>query len=189
MDIPLQHCNKDILRRMNRHGDRESLTALMNKIKDKIPNVIFRSTFITGFPGETEEQFNELAEFAADMKFQRLGCFAYSSEEDTKAAEMPDQIDEEIKQKRADIIMEHQQQVMAEYCESLVGKEIEVLVEGFDKLAECFFGRSYADAPEVDGCVFFTCDGEKPKAGDFVKVRVTDYTGCDPVGEFVGKID
>ena len=91
--------------------------------------------------------------------------------------------------KRADIIMEHQQQVMAEYCESLVGKEIEVLVEGFDKLAECFFGRSYADAPEVDGCVFFTCDGEKPKAGDFVKVRVTDYTGCDPVGEFVGKID
>lgn len=189
MDIPLQHCNKDILRRMNRHGDRESLTALMNKIKDKIPNVIFRSTFITGFPGETEEQFNELAEFAADMKFQRLGCFAYSPEEDTKAAEMPDQIDEEIKQKRADIIMEHQQQVMAEYCESLVGKEIEVLVEGFDKLAECFFGRSYADAPEVDGCVFFTCDGEKPKAGDFVKVRVTDYTGCDPVGEFVGKID
>ena len=189
MDIPLQHCNKDILRRMNRHGDRESLTALMNKIKDKIPNVIFRSTFITGFPGETEEQFNELAEFAADMKFQRLGCFAYSPEEDTKAAEMPDQIDEEIKQKRADIIMEHQQQVMAEYCESLVGKEIEVLVEGFDKLAECFFGRSYADAPEVDGCVFFTCDGEKPKAGDFVKVRITDYTGCDPVGEFVGKID
>ena len=102
---------------------------------------------------------------------------------------MPDQIDDEIKQKRADIIMEHQQLVMAEYCESLVGKEIEVLVEGFDKLAECFFGRSYADAPEVDGCVFFTCDGEKPKAGDFVKVRVTDYTGCDPVGEFVGKID
>ena len=77
---------------------------------------------------------------------------------------------------------------LAEYCESLVGKEIEVLVEGFDNLAECFFGRSYADAPEVDGCVFFTCDGEKPKAGDFVKVRVTDYTGCDPVGEFVGKI-
>ena len=105
MDIPLQHCNKDVLRRMNRHGDRESLTALMNKIKDKIPNVIFRSTFITGFPGETEEQFNELAEFAAEMKFQRLGCFAYSPEEDTKAAEMPDQIDEEIKQKRADIIM------------------------------------------------------------------------------------
>lgn len=83
------------------------------------------------------------------MKFQRLGCFAYSPEEDTKAAEMPDQIDEEIKQKRADIIMEHQQQVMAEYCESLVGKEIEVLVEGFDKLAECFFGRSYADAPRL----------------------------------------
>lgn len=185
IDIPLQHCNGEVLKNMNRRGNRESLTALLNKIKTKIPNVIFRSTFITGFPGETEEQFEELADFAAEIKFQRLGCFPYSKEEDTKASLMENQIDDDIKQKRADIIMEHQQSVMAEYCESLIGSDVEVLVEGYDKLAECFFGRTYADAPEVDGCVFFTCDGEKPKAGDFVKVKVTDYMGCDPVGERV----
>ena len=185
IDIPLQHCNGEVLRNMNRRGNRESLTALLNKIKSKIPNVIFRSTFITGFPGETEEQFEELADFAAEIKFQRLGCFPYSKEEDTKASLMENQIDDDIKQKRADIIMEHQQSVMAQYCERLVGSEVEVLVEGYDKLAECFFGRTYADAPEVDGCVFFTCDGEKPKAGDFVKVKITDYMGCDPVGECV----
>ena len=170
---------------MNRHGDRESLTRLLNKIKAKIPDVVIRTTFICGFPGETDEQFEELAEFAADMRFQRLGCFLYSREEDTKAAQMPNQIDEDIKQKRAEIIMEHQQSVMADYCESLVGKEIEVLVEGYDRLAECYFGRTYADAPEVDGCVFFTCGENKPKAGDFIKVKINDYTGCDPVGEAV----
>lgn len=185
IDIPLQHCNGEVLRNMNRRGNRESLTALLNKIKSKIPNVIFRSTFITGFPGETEEQFEELADFAAEIKFQRLGCFPYSKEEDTKASLMENQIDDDIKQKRADIIMEHQQSVMAQYCESLIGSEVEVLVEGYDKLAECFFGRTYADAPEVDGCVFFTCNGEKPKAGDFVKVKINDYMGCDPVGERV----
>ena len=185
IDIPLQHCNGEVLKNMNRRGDRESLTALLNKIKSKIPNVIFRSTFITGFPGETEEQFEELADFAAEIKFQRLGCFPYSKEEDTKASLMENQIDDDIKQKRADIIMEHQQSVMAQYCESLVGSEVEVLVEGYDKLAECFFGRTYADAPEVDGCVFFTCNCEKPKTGDFVKVKITDYMGCDPVGECV----
>lgn len=183
IDLPLQHCNNEVLKNMNRRGSRESLTALLNKIKARIPDVIFRSTFITGFPGETEEQFEELAEFAADIRFQRLGCFAYSAEEDTEAALMPNQIDEETKQRRADIIMEHQQSVMAQFCESLIGKEIEVLVEGYDKLAECFFGRSYADAPEVDGCVFFTCKGKKPKAGDFVTVTVTDFMGCDPIGE------
>lgn len=183
IDIPLQHCNGEVLKRMNRHGNKVSLTALLNKIKAKIPNVVLRSTFITGFPGETDEQYEELAEFAAEIKFQRLGCFAYSKEEDTKAALMPDQIDDEIKQKRAEIIMEHQQGVMADYCEGLIDTSIEVLVEGYDKLAECFYGRSYADAPEVDGCVFFTCSGDKPKAGNFVNVKITDYMGCDPIGE------
>lgn len=183
IDLPLQHCNGDVLKRMNRHGSLKELTELINKIRVKIPDVVLRTTFITGFPGETEEQFEELAQFAADMRFERLGCFAYSQEENTPAAKMPDQIDEEIKQKRADIIMEHQQSVMADYCESLIGTEIEVLVEGFDKLAECYFGRSYADSPEVDGCVFFTCKSQKLAIGEFVKVKITDYMGCDPVGE------
>lgn len=185
IDIPLQHCNGEVLKRMNRRGNRESLTALLNKIKDRIPNVIFRSTFITGFPGETEEQFEELAEFAKDIRFQRLGCFPYSREEDTKASDYPDQLDDEIKQKRADIIMEHQQGVMADYCESLIGTEVEVLVEGWDRIAECWFGRTYADAPEVDGCVFFTSDGQKPVIGDFVTVKVEDCMGIDPVGVMV----
>ena len=169
IDIPLQHCNGEVLKRMNRRGNRESLTALLNKIKDRIPNVIFRSTFITGFPGETEEQFEELAEFAKDIRFQRLGCFPYSREEDTKAADYPDQLDDEIKQKRADIII----------------TEVEVLVEGWDRIAECWFGRTYADAPEVDGCVFFTSDGQKPVIGDFVTVKVEDCMGIDPVGVMV----
>ena len=184
IDLPLQHCNSDILRKMHRRGNRESLTALLRKMREKIPNVIFRSTFITGFPGETEEQFEELAEFAKEINFQRLGCFAYSQEENTPAAKMPEQLDEETKQRRADIIMEHQQQVMADYCESLIGTEAEVLVEGYDRLAECWYGRTYADAPEVDGCVFFTAD-KKPAVGDFVTVKITDYMGCDPVGERV----
>ncbi len=182
IDLPLQHCNSDILKRMHRRGDRESLTALLHKMKEKIPNVIFRTTFITGFPGETEEQFEELAEFAKEINFQRLGCFAYSQEENTPAAKMPDQIDDEVKQRRADIIMEHQQTVMADYCESLIDTDVEVLVEGYDRLAECWYGRSYADAPEVDGCVFFTAD-KKPAVGDFVTVRITDYMGCDPIGQ------
>ena len=185
IDLPLQHCNGEILRRMNRRGNRESLTALLQEIKEKMPNVVLRSTFITGFPGETEEQFEELAEFANDIRFQRLGCFAYSQEEDTPAALMPDQIDDDIKQERADIIMDNQQTIMAEYCESLLGTDIEVLCEGFDRIAECFYGRSYADAPEVDGCVFFTCGDKKPKAGEFVRVHIDDYLGCDPVGVMI----
>ena len=185
LDIPLQHINNEILRRMNRRGDRESLTALLKKLRGKIPGVVIRTTFITGFPGESEEQFEQLAQFADDIRFERLGCFAYSQEEDTPAADFPDQLDEETKQNRADIIMEQQQTVMAEYCESLIGKEIEVLCEGFDRIAECFFGRSYADAPEVDGCVFFTCGDRKPKAGEFVRVMIDDYLGCDPVGTMI----
>ncbi len=185
IDLPLQHCNGEVLKRMNRHGNNEVLRELLNKIRAKIPNVILRSTFITGFPGETEEQFEELAQFAKDMKFERLGCFAYSQEEGTPAARLEPQLDDETKQKRADIIMEQQQDIMANYCESLLDTEIEVLVEGFDKLAECYFGRSYADSPEVDGCVFFNAGDKKPSIGEFVKVKICDYMGCDPVGEMV----
>lgn len=185
IDIPLQHCNKRILKAMNRRGDKESLTALFSKIRAKIPNVILRTTLITGFPTETEEEFNELSQFVKDTKFQRLGCFAYSQEEDTPAAVMEGQIDQELKQKRAEIIMTQQQNIMNEYNEGLIGKTLDVLVEGYDRYAECYFGRSYADAPEVDGNVFFTISGNKPKMGDFVHVKITDYLDCDPIGEMV----
>lgn len=185
IDLPLQHCNAEILKSMNRRGSRESLTALLNKIRDRIPNVVLRTTFISGFPGETEEQFEELCEFAKEIEFDRLGCFPYSQEEDTPAAAFPNQLDEETKQERADIIMEQQQLIMTRRCEKLVGTTAEVLVEGFDRIAECWYGRTYADAPEVDGCVFFTTGGKKPKPGDFVNVKITDYLNVDLVGEIM----
>jgi len=185
IDLPLQHCNAEILKSMNRRGSRESLTALLNKIRDRIPNVVLRTTFISGFPGETEEQFEELCEFAKEIEFDRLGCFPYSQEEDTPAAAFPNQLDEETKQNRADIIMEQQQLIMTRRCEKLVGTTVEVLVEGFDRIAECWYGRTYADAPEVDGCVFFPTGGKKPSIGDFVNVKITDYLNVDLVGEMM----
>ena len=185
IDLPLQHCNAEILKSMNRRGSRESLTALLNKIRDRIPNVVLRTTFISGFPGETEEQFEELCEFAKEIEFDRLGCFPYSQEEDTPAAAFPNQLDGETKQNRADIIMEQQQLIMTRRCEKLVGTTAEVLVEGFDRIAECWYGRTYADAPEVDGCVFFTTGGKKPSIGSFVNVKITDYLNVDLVGEIM----
>lgn len=185
LDLPLQHCDKDVLKRMNRKGDREYLTKLIAKLRDRIPGLTLRSTFIAGFPGETEEQFEQLAEFAKEIKFQRLGCFPYSQEEDTPAARLPDQIDEDTKLKRAEIIMEQQQLIMEEYAEDMIGKEVEVVCEGFDKIAGCFYGRTDGDCPEVDGNIFFTPAAIKPQTGSFVKVRIIDYIGIDPVGEMI----
>lgn len=184
IDLPLQHANGRILKRMNRHGDKEILTELIKKLRDRIPNLTLRTTFITGFPGETEEEFNELAEFVHNMRFERMGCFAYSPEEDTPAASFPDQIDDEVKKHRRDIIMEQQSEIMAENCEKMIGKTIKVLFEGFDRYAECYFGRSAADAPEVDGKVFFTVTGQKPTVGDIVDIEITDYIDVDLIGEY-----
>lgn len=182
IDIPLQHCNKRVLKSMNRHGDREWLEELIAKIRRKIPGVVLRTTLIAGFPGETEEEFNELSEFVNEIKFERLGCFAYSREEGTPAAEMENQIDEDVKLKRQDIIMEQQQGIMYDYCQGLIGKSITVLCEGFDRYAECYYGRSAADSPDVDGKVFFTANGVKPQPGDFVTVKIDDCLTCDPIG-------
>ncbi|MBQ2348292.1 MAG: 30S ribosomal protein S12 methylthiotransferase RimO [Clostridia bacterium] len=185
IDMPLQHCDGAVLKRMNRKGNREEFTALINKLRERIPGLTLRTTFIAGFPGETEEQFEQLAEFAREIGFERMGCFAYSQEEDTPAAKMPDQIDEDIKQQRADILMEQQQTVMEKLCEKLIDTETEVITEGFDRYAECYFGRSKADAPEVDGKVFFTTTGRKPSLGEIVKVKITDFLDCDPIGEMI----
>jgi ribosomal protein S12 methylthiotransferase len=168
---------------MRRSGSREELTALIQKMRARIPNLILRTTLITGFPGETEEDFTELAEFVREIKFERLGCFAYSREEGTAAAEMPDQIDDEVKQHRMELIMEEQMGLMQEWGESFIGKTQRILVEGFDRYAECWFGRSYADAPDIDGKVFFTVSGKKPKPGDFIQVKITDCVDGDLTGE------
>ncbi len=185
LDLPIQHCNGDVLRRMNRKGDRSSLTELIGKLRSRIPGLTLRSTLIAGFPGETEEQFAELAQFVKDIRFQRLGCFSYSQEENTPAAKLPEQLDDDIKEKRAEIIMEQQQLIMEDYADGLIGSEVEVLTEGFDKYAECYFGRTKGDCPEVDGFIFFTASGIKPLPGSFVTVKITDRLGIDPVGEMV----
>ena len=183
IDLPLQHCNERVLKAMNRRGSKESLTALINKIRERIPSVVLRTTLITGFPTETDEEFEELAEFAKEMKFERLGCFPYSTEEDTPAAEL-EQVDKNVRGYRADAIMRSQELVMEDYCQSKIGSTVKVLVEGFDRYAECFFGRSYADAPEVDPNVFFTSE-DKVTMGEFVNVEISDFLECDLIGEVV----
>lgn len=185
IDIPLQHCNKDVLRRMNRSGDKDSLLALINKLRKEIPDIVIRTTFIAGFPGETEEEFTELCQFAKDAKFQRMGCFPYSIEEGTPAAEFPNQLDEETKAHRAEIIMDQQSYIMDEYLESQIGKEMEILCEGYDRYAECYFGRGYCDAPDVDTVTFFTTTGEKPKIGEFYNVEITDFLDSSLVGKII----
>ena len=182
LDIPIQHCNGEILRRMNRRGDRESLSALLEKIRRRLPGVTLRTTLITGFPGETEEQFCELAEFVKQQRFDRLGCFAYSAEEDTPAASFPDQVAEQVKRDRMELIMNDQLTIVQEKNAEKLGKELEVLIEGYDDYIKCYYGRSAADAPEVDGKVFFL--STRPLViGDFVKVRVNDTLEYDLLGE------
>lgn len=185
IDLPLQHASGPILKAMNRRGDRQSLTALMNKIRERVPGVVLRTTLITGFPGETEEDFTELAEFVKDVKFERLGCFAYSQEEGTPAAELPGQLDEEVKVHRAELIMDRQMEIMERQGVELIGKTLEVLVEGYDRYAECWFGRSWRDAPDVDGKIFFTTGGKRPRLGSFVQVMVEDCMDCDLTGRLV----
>ena len=182
LDIPLQHTDGEILRRMNRKGDRESLTALIDRIRAKIPDITLRTTFITGFPGESEEQFCSLHEFIKETRFDRLGCFTYSPEEDTIAATYDDQIDEQLKARRMEIIMEDQSYIAAEKNEEKIGSVVEVLIEGWDDYIKCYFGRSTADAPEIDGKVFFTSDCPLV-IGEYVYVIVNDCLEYDLLGE------
>ena len=183
IDMPIQHCDGDILKKMNRPGDEKFLRELVEKIREKVPGVVLRTMLITGFPTESEEQFNALAEFVKDVRFDRLGCFAYSEEEGTKAAQMDGQVDEETRQHRADIIMEQQQFIMAQKNSEVQGKTITVVTEGFDRYGECYFGRSAADAPDIDGKIFFTSPGRKLVPGKFVPVKINDMLDYDLIGE------
>ncbi len=182
VDLPLQHCSGPVLRAMRRFGDRETLTALIGKMRERIPGLVLRTTVIAGFPGETEEDFAELCDFIKEIRFERLGCFAYSQEEDTPAAEMENQIEEEEKRRRAGRVMETQMGIMQDWGEAQVGKSFDVLTEGFDEETQCWFGRSYADAPEIDGRVYFTA-ADVPAPGQFVRVRITACMDCDLMGE------
>ena len=182
LDIPIQHVNGEILKKMNRKGDKESLSALIDKIRAKIPEITLRTTLITGFPGETEEQFCEMAEFVKEKRFDRLGCFPYSAEEGTLAAELDGQIDEQTKNDRMENIMEMQMTIAAEKNEEMADTVTEVIIEGWDDYIKCYFGRTAADAPEVDGKIFFM--STRPlKIGDFAKVRINDCIDYDLLGE------
>ena len=182
LDIPLQHCDGTVLKRMNRKGDRASLEALIEKIRARIPDITLRTTLITGFPGETEEQFQSLCEFVQNVRFDRLGCFAYSEEEGTPAAGFDGAVDPQTRQDRAENIMELQLSVTAEKNEAKIGSLQEVLCEGYDNYIRCYFGRSAADAPEIDGKIFFI--SPRPlEIGEFYPVRINDTLDYDLLGE------
>lgn len=182
LDIPIQHVNGEILKRMNRRGDRETLTALIKKIRAVVPDITLRTTLITGFPGETEEQYEQLHNFVKEIKFDRLGCFTYSAEEGTIAAEYDGQIDEQTKQDRAEHIMETQLDIAAEKNRAKIGTVQRVLIEGWDDYIKCYYGRSAADAPEIDGKVFFMAKRQLV-IGDFVDVQINDTIEYDLLGE------
>ncbi len=184
MDIPLQHCSKNVLKRMNRHGNRETLTALLNKIRERIDGVTIRTTFIAGFPGETEDEFNELCEFVEEMRFERMGCFAYSEEEGTPAARLDGMLDPEIRLERAEIINERQNAILDEINENLVGKALEAIVEGYDAYTDSYYGRTYMDAPEIDTQISFVC-GYELEAGDIVEVEIINVVEGELTGEVI----
>ena len=184
LDVPVQHISTPILKAMNRRDTEETLRALFAKLRREIPGVVLRTTLIAGFPGETEEDFEKLCRFVQEEKFERLGCFAYSQEEGTVAAKMDGQLGEELKKHRAEVVMDTQYPIAEAYNRSQIGKTLEVVVEGFDKYAECFFGRSTADAPDIDPKVFFTSKiGHS--TGEFVPVKIEDTMEYDLIGTAV----
>ena len=185
LDIPLQHVSKRILSSMHRPGDRESLTALIETLRDRIPGLVLRTSLIVGLPGETDEEFAELCEFLQDVRIERAGVFEFSPEEGTEAAELPDQIDDETKMYRRLIVEELQSGVIDDYNLSRMHETLDVLCEGWDEDAALYFGRSYADSVEVDGRVWFASDA-LCEPGDFVPVRIDDSMGADLSGVRVG---
>ena len=186
LDIPIQHSEDRILAAMNRRDTRASIEAVLKKLRKSIPGLVLRTTLITGFPGETEEDFAALCSFVERQKFDRLGCFPYSQEEGTAAAELPGQIDEDVKQHRAETIMKIQERVVARRNTRMLGTVQTVLVEGFDRPAGCYFGRSYAESPDIDGKVFiYKPEKARPAEGDFVQVRIREDIDGDLVGDLV----
>lgn len=182
LDIPIQHASDDILRRMGRWTNQKQLRDMIEKLRDRIPDIALRTTLISGFPGETQEDFEELYRFVNDMEFDRLGVFPYSREEDTVAGEMKDQIDEEVKKFRRDELMELQQEIVFERNDSMPGTILTVMVEGKIADEDTYVTRTYRDAPGVDGYLFLNTTANL-MTGDFVKVIVTDTNDYDLIGE------
>ncbi len=182
LDIPIQHASDEVLRRMGRRTNQEELRQWIGRLRERIPDICLRTTLISGFPGETQEDFEELYRFVNEMEFDRLGVFPYSQEEDTKAAEMPDQVPEEVKCFRRDELMELQQAIAFEKAEQMIGRVLDVMVEGKVADEDVYVTRTYRDAPNVDGYLFLNTSATL-MTGDFVKVLVTDSNEYDLIGE------
>lgn len=190
LDMPIQHSERNVLRAMNRTGDRETLEKLVAHIREKVPGIVLRTTVMVGFPGETDADFESLCEFVAKAKFEHLGCFTYSPEEGTKAADFDGQVPDKKKERRRDILMDQQTRIADRWLDGQIGKTVQVLVESFDRYAECWFGRTAADAPDIDGKVFFASPTDQNgkriavAPGDFVNIRIFDRMDWDLIGEY-----
>ncbi len=182
LDIPIQHASDPVLKRMGRRTDEADLRAIIGKLRDRIPEICLRTTLISGFPGETEEDFRQTYRFVNEMEFDRLGVFTYSMEEDTPAARLPEQISEEVKERRRDELMELQQAIAFEKAEEMVGRILDVMIEGKVADEDVYVARTYRDAPNVDGYLFLNTTANLV-TGDFVKVLVTDSNEYDLIGE------
>lgn len=184
LDLPIQHASDEILKKMGRRTSKAQLKEIVTKLRDEIPDIAIRTTLITGFPGETNEQHDELKEFVDEMEFDRLGVFTYSPEEDTPAADMPDQVAEEVKEERQAELMELQQEIAFDQAEDMIGREVLVLIEGKVADEDAYVGRTYRDAPNVDGLIFVQTE-EELVTGDFARVRVTGALDYDLIGELI----
>ena len=182
LDLPIQHSEDEILRRMGRRTTRQQLISTVEKLRREIPDIVLRTTLITGFPGETKEQHEALMDFVDEMEFERLGVFTYSPEEDTPAADFPGQIPEEVKEERRAELMELQQEIVFDRAEEMAGKELLVMIEGKVADEDAYVGRTYMDAPNVDGLIFVKTEKEL-MSGDFAKVTVTGAVEYDLIGE------
>ena len=180
LDIPIQHCNSKILKLMNRRGDGPFLRELFAKLRSAVPDLVIRTSLITGLPGEGEEEFEELCQFLQEQRLERVGAFAFSPEEGTPAAEM-EFVDSEIAAKRAEIIEMLQSSIMDDWCASMIGKTLDILVDGYDAEQEQFYGRSYADSPDIDGRVWIASE-EPLREGDFVRVTIDGCVEGDLTG-------
>ena len=184
LDLPIQHCNDSILKSMNRKTDKADIIRIANHLRERIPDITLRTTLICGFPGETAREHEELMQFVNDMEFDRLGAFAYSPEEGTKAAEFDNQVDEELKQDWVADVMELQEEVIIDKNESLIGTELITFIEGKVADENAYIGRTYRDAPNVDGYIFINTD-EELMTGDIVKAKVIGAYEYDLIGELV----
>ena len=185
MDVPIQHVSDSVLARMNRHGGSEIIRDAVKRLRNAVPGITLRTTAMVGFPGETEEDFEELCAFVKEARFERFGAFTYSPEEDTVAATMDGQIDEQLKQDRYDILMQTQLTVAEELSRNAVGSKVKVLCDGYDAVAEIYYGRSEADAPDVDGKIYFKAPKNKYHGGDFVDVLIEEAIDYDLIGKAI----